>query len=90
MKDPGVQKSTTEGGQDVFDWRLVARNKIITTGSQSSVSALCAELSLSCATIETNITTISRILQLMCVTAGLAGWHSEKLLVLNLRIVLSS
>ena len=55
MKDPGVQKSTTEGGQDVFDWRLVARNKIITTGSQSSVSALCAELSLSCATIETNI-----------------------------------
>ena len=55
-----MNKSATEGRQDVFDWRLVAGNKIITTGSQSSVSALCAELSLSCATIETNRITISR------------------------------
>ena len=55
-----MNKSATEGRQDVFDWRLVARTKMIPTGSQNLLSPRSEQLSLSCATIETNRITISR------------------------------
>ena len=51
MKELGVNKSATEGRQDVFDWRLVAGNKIISRNHRkpkSSVSALRAAQPLVC------------------------------------------